>query len=155
MPVRRPLAERFREKVRIAGPDECWEWLGTITRYGYGVLESSGHQLRAHRISWMLLYGTIPHELCVLHRCDNRSCVNPDHLFLGTKSDNTHDMIAKGRQAPPRRGERSNLSKLTREDVLEIRRLYPTASGKSLANRFGVRRSHIYDIVSRRKWTWL
>lgn len=99
------LAERFWEKVRRVGPSSCWEWTAHCDRRGYGEIGSSGNRgkphLRAHRVSWEIHNGPIPDGLFVLHRCDNRKCVNPHHLFLGTAKDNTQDMLAKGRGVEP------------------------------------------------------
>ena len=80
----------------------CWEWIGTITNEGYGVFGVEGGFSSAHRFSWKIHYGDIPDGLLVLHKCDNRKCVNPEHLFLGTHQDNMRDKIAKGRWRVPK-----------------------------------------------------
>lgn len=92
----RPLTERFAEKVRKE-ENGCWEWLGRKNANGYGIF-TIGHteKVLAHRMSWKLTYGWMPSLHC-LHKCDNPSCVNPEHLFLGTQADNVHDMCNKGR----------------------------------------------------------
>jgi hypothetical protein len=92
------IADRLWARVTIAGPDECWPWQErSRLREGYGKMYVAGRVLPAHRIVWTLVNGPVPVGLFVLHRCDNPPCCNPAHLFLGTKADNTHDMIAKGR----------------------------------------------------------
>lgn len=97
----RPLDERFWEKVDKTG--DCWLWTSPPRSGGYGGIGEpiTGRMLAAHRVSWELHYGPIPDGLCVLHQCDVRLCVRPDHLFLGTKQDNTQDMIAKSREHFP------------------------------------------------------
>lgn len=103
------LGEGFWERVDVRGPDECWNWLGALKDNGYGQLTRLGvskKPLKAHRVAWVLAYGPIPagsgvHGTCVLHHCDNRRCVNPSHLFLGTNHDNVRDMHAKGRAKNP------------------------------------------------------
>ena len=115
--------DRFWSRVarRTSG---CWEWLGGTSRgYGSFGLPLGGRVVtrRAHRISYALEFGITPADLCVLHTCDNPSCVRPDHLFLGTDTDNIADKIRKGRGA---KGSAIGLSKLTEDDVVKMRRLY-------------------------------
>ena len=95
-----PLQARFEAMVsRADGPDQCHLWTGSTTGPGYGQIGGGkkGVVLLAHRVAWELAHGPIPDGMCVLHKCDVRACVNPTHLFLGTKKDNTHDMLRKGR----------------------------------------------------------
>lgn len=94
----RPLAERFWEKVDRGSPDGCWLWRGSLSN-GYGQIHVPGKRamVRTHRVSWELHHGAIPRGLWVLHRCDNPPCVNPGHLFLGTRTDNIVDMAKKSR----------------------------------------------------------
>ena len=158
------FAERFWAKV--AKGDGCWEWTAA-TRNGYGVIGAGGHSgpaLYAHRASWVLHFGPIPSGMHVLHHCDNPRCVRPEHLFLGTQTDNLADMRAKGRDfipaaryGPPHhwygrddRGERNPHARLTVADVLAIRE--STEGATALARRYGVSRAHIYAIRSRREW---
>jgi hypothetical protein len=114
-----PVEQRFWAKVEKNGPTirgelgPCWIWTGLTTSGGYGVIGLNRTTARTHRLSWEIHYGPIPrtsrpHDACVLHRCDNRTCVRPEHLFIGTQGDNMLDMYAKGRRhaqsisGPPR-----------------------------------------------------
>lgn len=84
--------------------DGCWEWQGSRYGFGYGRLYlGDGTRVKAHRFSYELFNGSVPRNLCVLHYCDNPICVRPDHLFLGTLSDNTQDMVSKGRHPRSRK----------------------------------------------------
>lgn len=95
---RKPLRERFETRFLRGSPDECWEWLGTKLKKGYGQIRGVGEDVwMAHRLAFFLAYGSLPRLLMVCHRCDNPSCVNPGHLFLGTAKDNVQDMMVKGR----------------------------------------------------------
>lgn len=137
--------KRFWDKV-IKGIN-CWQWTGsTHRREGYGVIRV-GRQILAHRISWILHHGAIPGGMCVLHRCDNPSCTNPDHLFLGTQADNLADMRAKGRQ---QKGEKHHRAKLTELDILNIRILDIPQS--ALAKLYEVTQPTICAIKTRHTW---
>lgn len=138
------FTERFWEKVNRS--DECWLWPGAHNPHGYGVFFVGGatRQQLAHRTAWRLAFGPIPAGSLVLHKCDIRNCVRPDHLFLGTQRTNMRDMLYKGR---------GMTQKLTTEDVLLIR----DSEEKSgiLAARYGVRPQTIWGIRARRTWTHL
>ena len=84
---------------KVEKTKDCWEWVGCKTDGGYGRYGRKIKLQKAHRISWTLINGEIPKGLFVLHKCDNPSCVKPEHLFLGTAKDNTQDMISKGRKS--------------------------------------------------------
>jgi hypothetical protein len=128
----------------------CWLWTGVVDRDGYGIYRMRGHQSRAHRFSWVFANGAIPPGLWVLHKCDNPSCVRPDHLFLGTHRDNMDDMIAKGRT---RMGEGMTHAKLTGRDVRDIRSRYAAGeTQESIARAFNIDRSNVSIITLRKGW---
>jgi hypothetical protein len=96
-PIEEKIIRRFWSRVAAGKPDECWCWIGSKTPLGYGHMRIGKQNAYSHRISWVLHNGFIPDGLVVCHKCDNPSCVNPTHLFLGTMKDNTQDSIKKGR----------------------------------------------------------
>lgn len=150
-----PIEDRFWPRVDKRGPDECWLWLGSVNAKGYGRLGRRDSADRyAHRISYRIHFGSIPDGLIVMHRCDTPGCVNPNHLFLGTYSDNVQDMIAKGRQNLDRvRGDASKAAKLSEADVVRIRqRLANGASAIHLAREYSVNRETIRCIKNRTSW---
>lgn len=128
---------RFWDKVNKTSG--CWNWTAYRDSKGYGRCTIEGSNNRSHRVSWELHNGQIPDGLCVLHKCDNPRCVNPDHLFLGTKFENNRDRARKGR----------SFTSLTPKQVLEIRET-PTFWGicNRLAEKFGVKHSCISRIRS-------
>ena len=131
------LLERFWFCVDAGSEDECWEWRGAKTDKGYGNITIEGKSVGAHRASWIIHYRYIPGELHVLHRCDNKSCVNPKHLFLGTNWDNVQDKTKKNRHY---KGTDVWQSKLIEDDVRKIKNLYSTGnySHRKLASIFGL-----------------
>lgn len=136
-----PLSVRFWRHVQKT--DTCWLWTAGCDTHGYGrTRDDDNRDIGAHRASFLLAYGHIPDGLRVLHRCDNPSCVRPDHLFIGTQQDNVRDCIAKGRH-----------SKLTPEQVTQIRQsLASGVSQLALSRAFNVKPTTICDIAHRRSW---
>lgn len=154
----RPLDERLWALVNVGAPDDCWEWQGGRHRFRYGRLGLGGERGRrteyAHRISYILAHGPIPEGLYVCHHCDNPPCCNPDHLFLGTPSDNARDMSAKGRASAPS-------LKISDADVMVIRSRYTrrhhkrgwhwVSNADELAQEYGVTAWHISAIAHGRQ----
>lgn len=152
---RTPAEERFWEKVERRGADECWNWQGGKSSLGYGIFGAGGKNFIASRFSYQLAHGPIPDDLCVLHKCDNPSCVNPAHLWLGSRADNTADMIAKGRRVEPsvRVGIAHHKAKFTEEQVRNIRVRHSAGETfATISQDFGVNQSTISRIVYRKSW---
>lgn len=140
----------------VSKTESCWLWKGSMAGSGYGAFTLNTRYLSAHRISWVLANGAIPNGLLVCHHCDNPPCVNPAHLFIGTRFDNTRDMLSKGR-GRALKGEAHPKAKLVEVEVLAIRKLYAsrTHSQRSLARMFGVSDRNIRHIVHGNSWTFL
>ena len=145
-------SDRLWPKVDIQGPDDCWLWKGAMI-FGYGQIRHNGKTHRAHRVAWELVSGDIPAGMSCLHHCDNPSCVNPKHLFLGTQADNLRDAVEKRRTA---RGQNHGSAKLTEADIQVIRsRLRRGDFQKEVAAAFGVCKQTISQINIGKTWGWL
>lgn len=94
---REPVLDRLLRRIKIDETTDCWEWQGPVNNIGYGMMRVDDKMKTVHRVSYEEHIGEIPPDMCVLHTCDNRKCVNPDHLWIGTHQDNMDDMIKKGR----------------------------------------------------------
>lgn len=148
----RTFADRFWSKVDKERTDtDCWHWKGPFFSVsGYGSFQIKDRPYGAHRVAWTLTNGPIPDGMSICHRCDDRACVNPSHLFMGTPADNSADMVTKGRQAK-RPGSQHHNAKLTEAVVREILadiESRPTELGR----KYGVSPSTICDIRSGRTW---
>lgn len=146
--------DRFWKQVdRSRGPDACWLWVGYLRDNGYGVIGINYNEYKVHRVSYFLEHGRIDSDRLVLHRCDVRACVNPAHLFLGTPKDNSQDAVRKGRNAKVY-GEQNGKSKLTRADVLAIRRMCKKGGvyQKTFARQFGVSEATVSYVVNGGRW---
>ena len=158
---RKPLEERFWEKVEKGKENECWEWQGARS-VGYGTIGSGGKNgniLKAHRVSWEIHNGKIPKgshygTTCILHRCDNPPCVNPNHLFLGTHKENMNDRDKKGRAADTR-GNNNGSAKLTEEVVKILRALYKNRdiTYVELGKEFGIHKVTVRKAVTGISWS--
>jgi len=139
---------RFWKKVKVNKLTGCWNWRGDDERYYPKFMNDSGKLQYAHRWSYENFKGVIPVGLNVLHKCDNKRCCNPDHLFLGTQLDNMRDKMAKGRGCI---GEKHGRAKLTEQDILDIRA--SDKKGTELADDYNVSQQLISFIINRKIWT--
>lgn len=151
-----PLPERFWPKAQRGGAEECWPWMSVRNNNGYGTFsmacpDGKRRMRLAHRMAWEITHAiTLRRGECVLHRCDNPRCVNPNHLFIGTQGDNVRDAIVKGRMPV---GEQSGQAKLTAQNVRDIREQHRTGLTRSdIARRFGVVPQTISKIVAGAIW---
>lgn len=153
-PPRIPLEVRFWSKV--AKTATCWLWVGGGEPYGrihVGYRAEGNYRLEsAHVVSWVLAYGPVPESLYVLHTCDVKLCVRPDHLFVGTALDNMQDKMKKGRHVSSP-GERNGQAKLSDAQVFELRALYVSGTHTQLALSclFGVSNQHVSRLVSEKR----
>ena len=145
--------------------DECIEHTGCLLPNGYGKKGRDGKTWLAHRLAWFDAHGPIPIGMCVCHKCDNRKCVNVSHLFLGTRSDNTQDMLAKGRgrfvghlspkakNPPIKRGSENSKAVLNEDTVREIRTKHASTMIKDIAAIYGVSLATAQRIRSGNGWS--
>ena len=153
-----PLDARLYGNIKKNELSGCWEWQGSTNRFGYGRIiigsrkDGTRRTVSTHRLSYMLNNGAIPDGMEVCHKCDNRRCINPGHLFIGTRQDNVDDREAKGRNKPSA-GEKNGRAKLTKADVLEI--IEKREQGLSLqriANEYGVCKATVRDVINGKHW---
>ena len=132
----------FWDKVDKKGIDECWNWTGCLAGKGYGYAWYCGKHISAHRLSWTIKNGLIPEDMQILHKCDNKKCVNPDHLYCGTHLDNVVDAIERSPTG-------STTSKFNVNDIVNIRHLYSIGNTQqSLATKYNCSPSYIGKIVT-------
>lgn len=148
------LQERFDSKYEVVTESGCWIWTAGSDKDGYGTFWKDGTTKRAHRVSYELHKTKIPEDMLVCHKCDTPSCVNPDHLFVGTNSDNMKDRSIKNRNRD-QKGEKHNMCKLTESEVLELRDLLSNSpyTQRVIADKYGISYPHISDIKLRRSWS--
>jgi len=154
---------RFWSKVNVKDKYECWNWLNT-TSSGYGRFRvGKQYHYQAHRVSFQLFNGRFPNKKLVLHKCDNKLCVNPNHLFSGTHRENAQDMVRKGRHVGTKgqrmlnvkKGEDSYNHKLTNSQVLKIREIFAGGymSNRAIGRKFNISDIQVGNIVKRKCWT--
>ena len=137
---------RFWSAVEKKGPNECWPWTKELNQAGYGRMRVEGKSRRASRISYELTFGAIPGGNDVCHSCDNRSCCNPAHLWVGTHRENMADMAAKDRSARA-------TAKLNEEQVRQI--FGDPRTKRAIASEYGIGQTTVYDIKTGKKWKHL
>ena len=157
--------KRFFDKIEKCPDTGCWNWTGALRskkRESYGALKYLGRTVDAHKVSWMIHNGEIPDGMYICHVCDNKKCVNPKHLFLGTHSDNMKDAMRKGRLNPPdlspyyiKKGNIPSNRLLTNEQVVYLKELIRNRGNKSLkqiANITGIPHYTVRDISCGRRY---
>lgn len=138
------------DRVETIPESGCWIWMKGTSPDGYGKIKYKQKTIRAHRFSWMAHRGKIPKWKFVLHKCDIKLCVNPDHLFIGTNDDNMKDMVLKKRH---RIGSQQVSSKLTENQVRDIKNHFKNHSTRKIAKIYGVGQVTIMRIKSGTHWT--
>jgi predicted XRE-type DNA-binding protein len=149
--------EKFWSKVEKGETGECWNWKAGLSSKGYGGIKIKYHGITwnyAHKLSFYLAFGVnaAQYGLVIRHKCDNPKCVNPDHLLMGTKKENTADMLERKRNAF---GEKSGTAKLSNSQVKEIKNLIEKVgiSNFQIAEKFKVDRTTISKIRNKKTWT--
>lgn len=139
---------------RINKTETCWEWIGTVTSRGYGHFKKKKRLYRAHRLSFVIHKGNIPNGMMVCHSCDNPSCVNPDHLWLGTGYDNAMDMVNKGRAVGNRTkhysGDENKKTKIKSDIIPIIKTMSESYSQREIATILKVSQATICNVINRR-----
>lgn len=140
-------------RIDRRGDEDCWEWIAGKDAQGYGVCKFMGRPVKAHRLVYSFYRGTIPDGMVCCHKCDNRSCVNPNHIFLGTHEENMADRNKKGRQC---KGSDTPFSKLTEEKVIKLRKRWKKGSHKhgasQMARELGLDAQTVLKAVKGKNW---
>lgn len=139
----------FAERSKLNAQTGCVEWTRYVAETGYGTVKHRGKQYSAHRFAWMNKHGPVPNGMVICHKCDNRRCINVDHLFLGTTLDNVQDKISKGRLRVAK-GEESGTSKLSVEQVKQI--MLDKRPQRLIAQNHGVSQATVSLIKTRKVW---
>lgn len=143
---------KIRMEKYLQWNNNCLEWIGPKSSCGYGLINYKRNRYLAHRAIWIMKNGEIPYKFEICHKCDNPSCCNLDHLFLGTHDDNMKDMVSKKR-LKGKKGEANTQSKLTEDEVKEIRKMKLEGwYGTTLAKKFNVTHALIYSICNKKSW---
>ncbi len=151
------ILKRFNEKVEKS--ENCWIWKGFVNPQGYGTFKLNDRSITAHRASWIIHNGEIPVKMYICHKCDIKSCVNPDHLYIGTAKDNVRDAIERGQhpKGPNKKkgspGEKNIKAKLNLEKVEFIRKNI-SMSIKELSEKFKVSETTILNIRKGKTWSY-
>jgi HNH endonuclease len=158
--MRVSVKERFMRHVEVVTESGCWIWTSYVNSSGYGLAYFNGHTVTAHRVSYQMFKGAIPENLCVLHSCDVKCCVNPAHLSLGTHKQNSEQMIKRGRVARGKRlsdvrthGEAHHHCKITDEIAFFIR--YSGLSLPTMVKRYGLSITQLHRIRAGTAWAHL
>jgi len=138
---------RFINKIQIDSDSQCWNWIAAVDHKGYGQFKFNGKRVRAHRFAYYVFVNKVNAEIMVCHKCDNRRCCNPDHLFLGTSAENQMDMALKGRST---HGIKHPNRKLTEQQIFAI--LNDNRRHVDIAGDYEVSRKHIGDIKRGKYW---
>ena len=155
------LDSRFWAKVNKLGTNDCWNWTAHVSKSGYGWIYVGDKKATfAHRVCAVLggLLDSLDNPSHVLHKCDNRKCCNPSHLFIGTNADNVADRVSKNRSgSKPQPGELNGMAKLSTADIIDIRRVYAQGgiSQSKLAKMYDTQQSNISRVVNNKRWVSL
>lgn len=150
------VLEKFWKHVKIDSMTGCWQWTGGKNEFGYGIFCTDKRRIRTHRYCWELFKEPIPKGMCICHHCDNPSCINPDHMFIGTQAENMADMRKKHRgSTKPRPGTENPAAKLSEQQVRIIFSMNGTVRAEEVAQVFNVKKTSVYNIWSRITWKHL